>query len=231
MKQSSPETKTRPSPSPGTRAGKGRAAPSVDSPWSGTPDREQQREAKRQAVLQAAAQLFNERGFSATSLDDIAARLGVSKPTLYYYVKNKDEILLQCVNQGLAMTLEGIEASRRAGGQAVDQLPPAPALFSTITEAPSTLPSCCANRRFTTSAVPPGGNGTIRRMGSAVGQPASAARADCAGARAPRARAAGVAERLGAMKLRRCMRFFSSLKFFGTSPGQSAASHRPVTRQ
>ncbi len=122
MKQSSPETKTRPSPSPGTRAGKGRAAPSVDSPWSGTPDREQQREAKRQAVLQAAAQLFNERGFSATSLDDIAARLGVSKPTLYYYVKNKDEILLQCVNQGLAMTLEGIEASRRAGGQAVDQL-------------------------------------------------------------------------------------------------------------
>src|SRR3989475_10314909 len=80
MKQSSPETKTRPSPSPGTRAGKGRAAPSVDSPWSGTPDREQQREAKRQAVLQAAAQLFNERGFSATSLDDIAARLGVSKP-------------------------------------------------------------------------------------------------------------------------------------------------------
>jgi AcrR family transcriptional regulator len=46
----------------------------------------------------------------------------VSKPTLYYYVKNKDEILLQCVSQGLEMTLEGIEASRRAGGNAVDQL-------------------------------------------------------------------------------------------------------------
>jgi AcrR family transcriptional regulator len=46
----------------------------VDVALGGTPDREQQREAKRQAVLQAAAQLFNERGFSATSLDDIAAR-------------------------------------------------------------------------------------------------------------------------------------------------------------
>lgn len=95
---------------------------STASPWTPASQRARQREAKRQAVLQAAAQLFNERGFHATSLDDIAARLNVSKPTLYYYVKNKDEILLQCVKQGLAMTLEGIEASRSAGGNAVDQL-------------------------------------------------------------------------------------------------------------
>ncbi|WP_180682541.1 TetR/AcrR family transcriptional regulator [Tepidicella baoligensis] len=74
------------------------------------------------AVLQTAAQLFNERGFHSTSLDDIAAQLHVSKPTLYYYVKNKDEILLQCVSKGLEMTLEGIEASRAAGGNAVEQL-------------------------------------------------------------------------------------------------------------
>ncbi|MBY0409340.1 MAG: TetR/AcrR family transcriptional regulator, partial [Burkholderiaceae bacterium] len=92
------------------------------SPWAALPDREQQREAKRNAVLQAAAELFNERGFHATSLDDIAARLNVSKPTLYYYIKNKDEILLQCVRQGLNMMLEGIEASRTAGGRAIDQL-------------------------------------------------------------------------------------------------------------
>ena len=93
--------------------------PSHSAPLS---HRERLREAKRHAVLQAAAQLFNERGFHATSLDDIAARLNVTKPTLYYYVKNKDEILLQCVGQGLAMMLEGIEASRAAGGRAVDQL-------------------------------------------------------------------------------------------------------------
>lgn len=92
------------------------------SPWARTPTREQQREAKRQAVLQAATQLFNERGFHATSLDDIAARLNVSKPTLYYYVKNKDEILLSCVRQGLDMMVEHIEESRRAGGKAMDQL-------------------------------------------------------------------------------------------------------------
>ena len=94
----------------------------VASPWASAPEREQQREIKRQAVLAAAAQLFNERGFHATSLDDIAARLGVSKPTLYYYVKNKDEILLGCVRQGLDMMLAGIEESRSSGGTAVDQL-------------------------------------------------------------------------------------------------------------
>lgn len=105
-----------------TAARKTRPPSVAASPWASAPDREQQREAKRQAVLQAAAELFNERGFHATSLDDIAARLNVSKPTLYYYVKNKDQILLQCVSQGLEMTLEGIEASRQAGGNAVDQL-------------------------------------------------------------------------------------------------------------
>lgn len=92
------------------------------SPWRTASERERQREIKRLAVLQAAAQLFNERGFHATSLDDVAARLKVSKPTVYYYVKNKEDILLQCVRQGLQMTLDEIEASRRAGGQAIDQL-------------------------------------------------------------------------------------------------------------
>ena len=92
--------------------------PAPPSPWAPASKRETQRQAKRDAVLQAAAQLFNERGFHATSLDDIAARLHVTKPTLYYYVKNKDEILIECVRQGLQMTIDGIEDSRAAGGNA-----------------------------------------------------------------------------------------------------------------
>lgn len=92
------------------------------SPWVPASAREQQRETKRNAVLSTAAQLFNERGFHATSLDDIAARLNVSKPTLYYYVKNKDQILIECVRKGLQMMHQGIEETRRAGGQAIDQL-------------------------------------------------------------------------------------------------------------
>ena len=92
------------------------------SPWAQAPSRAAQHQAKRDAVLHVAAQMFNERGFHATSLDDIADRLNVTKPTLYYYVKNKDAILLACVKKGLDMTLEGIDASRAAGGNAIDQL-------------------------------------------------------------------------------------------------------------
>ncbi len=54
------------------------------------------REQKRMAVLRTGARLFNERGFDRTTLDDIASELSVSKRTLYYYVKNKDDILFEC---------------------------------------------------------------------------------------------------------------------------------------
>ncbi len=92
------------------------------SPWVPSAKRAQQRELKRQAVLQTAAQLFNERGFHATSLDDIAERLHVSKPTLYYYVKSKDDILLECVRSALGRMQAGIDEVRENGGRALDQL-------------------------------------------------------------------------------------------------------------
>lgn len=99
-----------------------RPAKAIASPWLAGGAREDQREKKRQAVLQTAARLFNERGFHATSLDDIAERLHVTKPTLYYYVKSKDEILLECVRTALAMMQAGIAEVRQGGGRALDQL-------------------------------------------------------------------------------------------------------------
>ena len=80
------------------------------SPWKTPADRQKEREVKREAVLRAAAQAFNENGFHKTSLDDVAERLNVSKPTIYYYVKNKDEILFECVRIGLAMVEEASAA-------------------------------------------------------------------------------------------------------------------------
>jgi AcrR family transcriptional regulator len=67
------------------------AAKSAKSPW--TRDREAEREQKREAVLRAAAAAFAEAGYHRTSLDDIALRLGISKPTLYYYAKNKEDLI------------------------------------------------------------------------------------------------------------------------------------------
>ena len=73
----------------------------AESPWRTTRERGPQRDAKRDAVVRAAAKLFTTRGFKGTSLDDIAASLGVTKPTLYHYVANKEEILFACVQRGL----------------------------------------------------------------------------------------------------------------------------------
>ncbi len=47
----------------------------------------------QQTIVAAAAELFARNGFGATSLDDMATALGVTKGALYYHVKNKEEIL------------------------------------------------------------------------------------------------------------------------------------------
>lgn len=48
---------------------------------------------KKIAILGAAAKLFRDRGYEATSLNELAKMLNVSKPTIYYYFASKDEIL------------------------------------------------------------------------------------------------------------------------------------------
>jgi AcrR family transcriptional regulator len=56
---------------------------------------------KRDAVVQVAARAFAERGYHNTSLDDIAKALDVTKPTIYYYVTNKEQLLFECFVAGL----------------------------------------------------------------------------------------------------------------------------------
>jgi AcrR family transcriptional regulator len=70
------------------------------SPWRGRQGAEA-RDSKRDAVILTAARAFNNHGYHNTSLDDIAAQLEVTKPTLYYYVKNKEQLLFECFRAGL----------------------------------------------------------------------------------------------------------------------------------
>ncbi|MBS1200073.1 MAG: hypothetical protein H6R27_751 [Proteobacteria bacterium] len=71
--------------------------------------RHRDRALKRDAVIRTAARAFSRGGFHQTSLDDIAAALGVTKPTVYYYVENKEQLLFECFQAGL----EGIRAGLR----------------------------------------------------------------------------------------------------------------------
>jgi AcrR family transcriptional regulator len=71
------------------------------SPWRASRERVREREVKREAVIRAAAHAFNRKGYHNTSLDDIAAALDVTKPTVYYYVTNKEQLLFECFVAGV----------------------------------------------------------------------------------------------------------------------------------
>lgn len=71
------------------------------SAWRAGRKRLRDHSVKRDAVIRVAARAFHERGFHNTSLDDIAAALQVTKPTIYYYVPNKEQLLFECFVAGL----------------------------------------------------------------------------------------------------------------------------------
>jgi TetR/AcrR family transcriptional regulator, cholesterol catabolism regulator len=52
-------------------------------------------EERRQQIVDAAAELFDKVGYSNASMEDIAAEVGVAKPTLYHYFPGKDALLLE----------------------------------------------------------------------------------------------------------------------------------------
>jgi AcrR family transcriptional regulator len=59
-------------------------------------NRKAQHDAKRIAILSEAARLFNGKGSRATTLQDVARGLGLTKTSLYYYVRTKEELIYQC---------------------------------------------------------------------------------------------------------------------------------------
>ncbi len=59
----------------------------------------------RDAIVAAAAGLFQERGFAATSMQEIADAVGLTRPALYYHFRNKEEVLESLVEK---ITLKSI---------------------------------------------------------------------------------------------------------------------------
>jgi AcrR family transcriptional regulator len=67
-----------------------------------SPHVRQKRERRRAEILHAALATTREKGYHATTLDDIAERLGVRKAALYHYFPDKDAILYACHRESLA---------------------------------------------------------------------------------------------------------------------------------
>jgi len=70
---------------------------------------ERRKESRPGELLDAALELFVEKGFAATRLDDVAARAGVSKGTLYLYYASKEDLFKAVVRQNIVPLIEAFE--------------------------------------------------------------------------------------------------------------------------
>ncbi|HXK04145.1 MAG TPA: TetR/AcrR family transcriptional regulator [Verrucomicrobiae bacterium] len=77
---------------------------------------------KREAVLTTAAQLFIEKSYSRASMNDVAERLKITKPALYHYFQNKEQILLECYRQGSALIEETLNEIASHCGTGVEKV-------------------------------------------------------------------------------------------------------------
>jgi len=89
-----------PSPNPSRPKG---SRPEAPAHWKAFADRRRDPATKREAVLQTAAQLFLEKSYGRTSMNDVADKLNITKPALYHYFRNKEEILLECYRLGTGL--------------------------------------------------------------------------------------------------------------------------------
>ena len=62
----------------------------------------------RQEIMRTAARLFQQRGYDATSMNDVAAALKLSKGGLYHHFQSKDEILYEIMNHAMDITQERV---------------------------------------------------------------------------------------------------------------------------
>lgn len=91
----------------------------IDS--AGRPRGRPKQDSRLEEVLACAAALFSSRGYAATTLEDIGAELGMTRPALYYYAKSKEDLLDQCYEWTHQKLMSKIELEV-AGGTGLEQL-------------------------------------------------------------------------------------------------------------
>jgi AcrR family transcriptional regulator len=85
--------------------------------------RQRRKETRPQELLDAALQLFAEKGFAATRSEEVARRAGVSKGTLYLYYPSKEDLFKAVVRQSMSTLIaEGIELADAYEGSSSDLL-------------------------------------------------------------------------------------------------------------
>ena len=71
-------------------------------------------------MLKAAARCFNQKGYSGTSLRDVADELGLTDAALYYYVRNKEELVYLCYVRAADLGREALDRALAEGDNGMD---------------------------------------------------------------------------------------------------------------
>jgi AcrR family transcriptional regulator len=77
---------------------------------------------KRERILEEAMKLFYERGFTGTTLDDIAAELGVTKPFIYTHFRSKVELLAALCKPTIELSLDAVAGAAKGPGTPTERL-------------------------------------------------------------------------------------------------------------
>jgi AcrR family transcriptional regulator len=77
---------------------------------------------QKDRMLRAAALCFNQKGFSGTSLKDVASQLGLTDAALYYYVRNKEELVYLCYLRAAELGKAALDEASRAEGSGLDRV-------------------------------------------------------------------------------------------------------------
>lgn len=74
------------------------------------------------SLLAVAVTVFNERGYEGTSMEDLSARLGISKSAIYHHVSSKSELLRLSVDRALDALFAVLDEPESVSGAAIDRL-------------------------------------------------------------------------------------------------------------
>jgi AcrR family transcriptional regulator len=74
---------------------------------------------RRAEVLDAATRVFHEKGYDATSIQDIADEVGILKGSIYYYISSKEDVLFELLKEVHEQALKAVQEAIKADGDAL----------------------------------------------------------------------------------------------------------------
>ncbi len=90
--------------------------------WRNSANQKDQNIRKRRLIIKTAAKIFARNGYQTTTIDAIAAALRVTKPTIYYYFDNKEDLYFQITTLALQDLDHTMSLSERSGASGLDRL-------------------------------------------------------------------------------------------------------------